>query len=192
MFALLRGVLFSTLQHMRTVGVRLFWSKLKFDGGQQSLSLDVHPDLNREQRISSCTIFYMLRKAGFITRAGERRQFCIPSFPSILIGQHNAGCYYDALFCQKIMDFVYTFLTEAAAMADRAFVLTESDSEGANMKTIRFRMSELPEHSSTSKQTGLHCVCGIHQNNLGIGETLNNTNTWLLAGLYAHASLLRL
>lgn len=185
---MMQGFYSSCLQLARMKGITLFWNTLKFDETQQKLSLDSHPDLSRDQRLSAWPVLIQSRTVGWYCN-GVRCEFGVPTRPVIMIGSKSAGCHWDGLFCQKSQQDLQTFIQEMTKLSDMSMSVRESDGASTNVKLLTHEMNQA---APNKHHLYSYMVCGLHQANHNTGALVKLVSSDIVAAMYAHANLLRM
>jgi len=173
-----------TSSHRRRL--KVFYDKLKSDESDQMLSLDVMDFLDRDQRRSKWTVCVQQRWVGWISTDDEEIDVAIPAAPTIMIGSHNAGCLYDALFKRKAFAYLYGFIRHMRSVAKDSTSIREADN--ASTVTKCFHHEQQTDHNDNAWS---YLACQLHQTNLNVGIVCRAFLKSLIAAIFHHCSMLR-
>ena len=97
---------------------------------------------------------------------GEYHELVVSPMPGVMIGHKTAGCVFDAMYANGIQGFLQTWIGEMQQCAEWSLSLRELDAIYSNTKVDLYYMRKLP-----AKVLHMLVHCGLHQNNLGSGDS---------------------
>ena len=123
---------------------------------------------------------------------GLRFEMGVPQPPTIMVGRGNAGCEWDALFCQRSMKAYHDFCRLMRRKSNRNLKLREVDSAMTGLKVFTEEMRQKDGASAAVGASHVVGVCGLHQTSHVVGSLIKAIAVKPVGSMHAHASLLRM
>ena len=158
----------------------------KFDETIQTLNLETHPDLLKEQQRAGWNVCVIRRKVVWRDPKFPKPLFlCLIVLPVVIVGTASAGALHNALHGMGSSRTVHEFLSFMRGKATVASSMIESDAAGPNLSYIAHCKMSYEDFILVAS-----LLCCIHQNTLGTGNVIGTIGTHLVSMLYSFSQLL--
>ena len=137
------------------LGCKSFIDRMESDGSKHPLKFAAHPMLSATQQRSSWELIVTLWECQWVDTENAFHVLDLILVPSVAVGTHNAGCVYDAIFCQKINRPAYEFVSFMREISIKKGSVREPDSASVMFRTFTFEMQQ----QGWTTNTHTHTAC---------------------------------